>query len=203
MKYSAPDQIAAPGEGLSSPVKLEARAPNTLGTLAGALLATHLLNSSMLKKTYSPLSTMLSSSAASMISRTVFGLAHSTTTATQEGAGFVLVCKLIGYRDKGHSIDRYRLSESSSLQRRETDERMQYQTRGRTRYNISRGDLQERGKQQLRKWHEQQSKSHYIPMGEHLWWARSSGGHGQRASTAARPGSLPPCHNTAGGSGAL
>jgi hypothetical protein len=38
----------------------------------------------MLKNTYSPLATMLSSSAASIISRTVLGLAHTTTTARKE-----------------------------------------------------------------------------------------------------------------------
>lgn len=41
---------------------------------------TYLENSSMLKNTYSPDETMLSSSAASIISRTVFGLAQTTTT---------------------------------------------------------------------------------------------------------------------------
>jgi len=45
---------------------------------------THLLKSSMLKNTYSPLATMLSSSAASSISRTVLRLAHTTTTARKE-----------------------------------------------------------------------------------------------------------------------
>lgn len=41
----------------------------------------YLENSSMLKNTYSPLPTMLSSSAANMISRMVLGLAHIITTA--------------------------------------------------------------------------------------------------------------------------
>ncbi len=41
---------------------------------------TNLLSSSMLKKTYSPLATMLSSSAASMISLILRGPAHRTTT---------------------------------------------------------------------------------------------------------------------------
>jgi len=43
----------------------------------------YLLNSSMLKNTYSPLSIMLSSSAANSISLTVNGLAHTTITETE------------------------------------------------------------------------------------------------------------------------
>lgn len=47
------------------------------------LLYTYLENNSMLKNTYSPDSTILSSSAANIISRTVVGFAQTTTTVTK------------------------------------------------------------------------------------------------------------------------
>lgn len=47
------------------------------------LYGTHLANNSMLKKTYSPLSIMFSSSAANIISRIAAGLAHMITTKTE------------------------------------------------------------------------------------------------------------------------
>lgn len=46
----------------------------------------YLLNSSMLKNTYSPLSIMLSSSAANSISLTVNGSAHTTITETESSS---------------------------------------------------------------------------------------------------------------------
>lgn len=64
-------------------------------TLSINKMMTYLLNNSMLKNTYSPLSIILSSSAANSISLTVNGLAHTTITETEERSAILPWLKII------------------------------------------------------------------------------------------------------------